>query len=262
MVNLAGIYFPKKDINYIIVSYLIMTLLLYISAMRVYCKNISQIILFILLNLPLYILYIYLYSQPWHYGYAFIILLFTCWLLTDINDIKNIPFKKNILFYILMLFILGYSVAGNIKVCYYDMKSNYCGSKDAVQFIKKYNLQNYSIIGFGMKTVAFQPYFDRNIYSNYTDVTHFSWHDKFYEQYSKKRLEYAPIIVVAEDDFRNDGDEYLNDFEKNSEDYYKYFFNGKMRGINYKHGSYEDNSYTIYVDKKLADSLNIKQSIN
>ena len=227
--------------------------------MKIYCKNLYQRILFLLLNIPLFLLFIYLYSQYWHHGYAFLILLFSCWLLTDINEIKNIPIKQNILFYIILSFVLAYYVSGNIFVSYFDLKNNYSGSKDAVNFIKKYNLQNCKINGLGMKSVALQPYFAEKIYNNYVDTTHFSWKENFYKLYDIKRTVYMPVIVLADWDFIAANPYHESFLSTIKKSYKEYYFYGEMYGINYANGNHERNSYRIYVDKTLADEINIKE---
>ncbi len=254
---IANIYFPTKYSLFSTVLCLFLTVLVYFAAMKVYCKNTYQRLFFILLNLSLYIVFIYVYMQNWHYGYAFIILLFSCWILADINKIEEIPFKKNILFYSLFCFILGYYIINSIAISYYDIKNNYSGSKDAVEFIKKYNLQDYKITAIGMKTVAFQPYFAKNIYNNYVNTTHFSWKNDFYRHYNKKRLESTPIFVLANFDMMFYKNNYEDLIKKLDDEYNKYVFSGEMRGLNYKNGNFENNSYTIYIDKDLAKSLNI-----
>ena len=261
--KIANIYFLiKQSFVYMVIS-LIMTVFLYIVLIKVYCRNIYQLSLFLSLNIPLYILYVYLYMQPWHYGYAFVILLFTCWLLTDINKIENIPFKKNLLFYILMFYIIGYYIYANISVCSYDLKYNYSGSKDAAIFIKKYNLQNYKMTGFGMKSVALQPYFSKNIYNNYIGATHFSWRDAFFKKYTQKRLEQTPIIISEDFDYYIFSDtEYKNFIDNIKDSYYEYFFEGELIGRHASIGESENNSYRIYIDKNLANNLNIIESNN
>ena len=259
--HIARIYFPIQYSRIFFLFSLVMTGLLYWTLMKAYCKNIYQTLFFLALNIPLYIVYNFIYIQYWHYAYAFIFLLFTCWILADLNDIENIPFKKNFLLYILTVFILGYNIFENIRISYFDCNYYYSGSKAAAEFIQKYDLQDYKIIGLGMKTVAVQPYFDKNLYYNYIGVNHFSWHLYFFNEYNKRRQKDAPIIIYTYHDFVvNDALEEYNTFLDNIKDNYnKYSFKGKMQGINFDSGNSEENSYDIYIDKNLANKLDITE---
>ena len=247
--HIAEIYFPVDFDNklQIILSF-VLTLLFYLTLMKAYCKNVYQIIFFVLLNFPLFIFYVYIYQRPWHYGYAGIFLLFTCWLLTEMNDIKEIPFKKNILLYVFLTFILGYYIAGNISLSYYDLTDSYDGSKAAAEFIKKHNLLQYKITGVEFRSVALQPYFEKNIYNNYRGATHFYWHRSFEIQYNFLLNEYTPVVVLP---LYESDDDFPKIKQKN---YYKYYFKGYLTSINYKKRIFEDNSLYVLVDKAIVES--------
>lgn len=258
---IASIYYPAHYFGISTMISLVMTALLFITLMKLYCRNFYQAALFLSLNIPLYIVYNFIYIQYWHYQYSFIILLFTCWILTDINNIDHIPFKKNILLYVLTLFTFGYYIISNVVISYYDFKNDYSGSKRAAAFIKKYNLQDYEIIGLGMKSVGLQPYFDKNLYSNYIGSTHFSWHNEFFQKYNENKNKITPIIVLVDyDTFIDYDSEYNNFLNDIQDDYDIYYYKGEMRGLNYKKGNRELNSYIIYVDKNLSNTLNINEN--
>ena len=106
----------------------------------------------------------------------------------------------------------------------------------------------------GFKTVALQPYFENNIYNNYDGTSFYAWHFWFKNKYYKKAYEYSPVIVVANGDI----EEYKHKdiVNKIRNNYNRYDFSGELRNLNYKNGDLEDNSYSIYIDKKLANLIN------
>ncbi len=259
---IASMYYPAQCCGISTNISLLMTVILFIAIMKLYCRNLYQVIFFLSLNIPLYFVYNFLYIQYWHSQYSFLILLFTCWLLTDINNIDHIPFKKNALLYVLTLFVFGYYIFDNVRISYFDYKNDYSGSKKAAAFIKKYNLQQYNIIGLGMKSVGLQPYFDKNLYCNYIDSTHFSWHDEFFKEYNKRRKKYTPVIIYTDyDHFIDINPEYKVMLDDIKDDYNDYYYKGEMRGLNYKRGNREYNSYIIYLNKKLVDIHNITENL-
>ncbi|MBQ9246291.1 hypothetical protein IJ182_08500 [bacterium] len=260
--GISNIYFPQNDIDiedgisffFTLIFYFVLTISLYFCTMKVYCKNIKQIIFFLSLNIPFFIICTYLYSSSWHYGYALVILIFTCWILTDKNHIYDIPIKGNAFFYVFILCVLGYYIVGNIQICLYDINNNYSGSKDVANFLKSHSLQSYKINGIGFKTVAIQPYFKRNLYENYINATHFSWRQNFYDNYAKKSKRLTPIIIVSNFDLYRDN-KILKKIEKT---YYKcYEVPGKLQNLNLKKGKYEDEAFYVYINKELQNEIDI-----
>ncbi len=247
--HIAAAYFPIRIHNKTdIILGSILTLLFYLSVMKAYCKNKYQVIFFISLNLPLFLFYVLIYGRAWHYGYAGIFLLFTCWLLTEMNEKIEIPFKKNWLLYVFLIFIFVYYISGTVRVSEYDLNNSYDDAKPAADFIKKYNLTQYQIVGAEFKTVGLQPHFEKSIYSNYSNKTHYFWQSDFYEENQKKLLEYPPIMIFMCHFYRNLPKEKL-------QKYNQYTFAGYMPALNLTQDEDELNEYNILINKELVEKI-------
>lgn len=245
--RIINIFIPSNDNNYVLLFEITILALIYYIPYNIYCKNLYQKLLFISLNLPIYFIYLYFYIQPYHGVFAFSILIFTCWILANENNISKLPRinMKNAIFYLFYIIILFYQVYYNILISKEDIYTNYCGSKEAVEFIKKYNLDRYEINGIGFKSVALQPYFNKNIYTNYYNSAYYSWTPLFERYFNVEDYYKMPILVVSVHE--------MSIPDKILETHNYYYFNGDILYLNYKNNIKEINGFRIYVNKDIAE---------
>ncbi|MBQ9245076.1 hypothetical protein IJ182_02280 [bacterium] len=252
--RIAHIYIPisekTKNIPIIIIC-LVITTIIYTVVMKVYCKNLTQRLLFISINSVLYFVFLALVLKYWHMGYALSVLIFTCWILSEENNITEIPIKKYPVFYLCILYILTYYIVGNIQCCIWDIKNNYSASKEVAQFIRNYNLTQYDINGLGFKTLAINAYFEKNIFYNYPNIANWCSKPSDKEIYLQRSQKHTPIIILS----TFDTEEYNDIIDSLKSDYNIYLFKATNIGLNYKSGCYEDDNLYLYIDKNYIENI-------
>ncbi len=214
----------------------------YVIAGRIFCKNIYQISLFSILNFSIVSVLSILYCNNWHAGYLILTFIFSCWLLSDMNNIQNLPFKKNILFYVLAAFLFSVQILWSIKCAFFDIKNDYCASRKVAEFIKQNNLDEKVIYGLGFKTVAIQPYFEKSIFKNYKRYTYWGW--KAGSQMNDEEIVSSPPDVIIFDFFMNKN--YPDSYKLALKNYELNYFGASM----YTKGKFmENNSFVVFVKK-------------
>ena len=98
------------------------------------------------------------------------------------------------------------------------------------------------IAGIGYKTIAIQPYFNKNLYKNYGEQSFWHWNKHFYELQTNTKLENFPVVIINTFDHKD----FPRIIEKLQTTYNSYFFNGYL----YAKGHPEETeSYVILVKK-------------
>ena len=112
------------------------------------------------------------YAQLWHFGILFLAWLFAIW----ISAYKT---RVTVPAFLALLAAIGVQCYWTYAAIRYDWSHAYSGSPAAAKYLK----QNYGPAGsppgglyaIGYPTVAIQPYFSGNIYSNYRGGAYWDW---------------------------------------------------------------------------------------
>jgi len=139
---------------------------------------------FLLVNLALFLFGTLVYAQLWHFGILFLAWLFAIW----ISAAKTPVTTPTVLALIIAIGVQFYWTATAIG---YDWDHAYSGSLAAAQYLKETGLPAGGLYAIGYPTVAVQPYFPANIYSNYHGGGYWDW--------SKRNRAGDPAALFASD---------------------------------------------------------------
>lgn len=191
----------------------------------------------LIIILPTLLFMIFKYSNLWHKGIIFILLIFLIWI-HELEEIKSIN-----IFMVICAFIQIYY---SINTCIYDYNNKYSSSYEIAQFIKKYDYKNLKIYGHTFYASEINPYFENNIYFNWNNYRFYYW-DKNANYYHFK-----PSINLLE---TNNVDiliyypyEFNLDIEKIKEKYDEYIFEASTY---FQVSKYENMTCYVYVKKEL-----------
>lgn len=124
------------------------------------------------------------YAQPWHFGILFLAWLFAIW----ISAAKTRVTAPALVALIAAIGVQGYWTVAAIR---YDWNHAYSGSLAAAQYLRQGGLPAGGLYAIGYPSVAVQPYFPSNIYSNYHDGGYWDW--------SKRNTADDPAALFASD---------------------------------------------------------------
>ena len=122
-----------------------------------------------ILILPLLLFMMFGYSNYWHNGLFFVLLLFIGW----IHNYHKIKFF-NIFIVIVCLIQIPWSISSSI----YEYKESYSPAEEVADFIKQYDYKNMKIYGLEFYESAINAYFDENIFYNWNKDLRFFWWSK------------------------------------------------------------------------------------
>ncbi|MBR1908884.1 hypothetical protein IJ818_08115 [bacterium] len=174
-------------------------------------------------------------------GIIFFITLFSFLISWKDNYVGSL---KNKIFCFIFVGIFIIQIGWSFSAMRFDYYNNYCASKDAAEFIKDNNLDKskiYTLSNF--KTLALNPYFEKNIYLN-------SIGGKSYNIWIKNREDNFfvsddfDVLVFSKQNYENEN--YLTKIDENK--YKKYTFNADMI---FKNKIRESNAFFLYVRKDL-----------
>ena len=139
-----------------------------------------------------------------HSGILYYLIVFGT--IINYEEIKNKNKNINKIFITIMLLYCIYSIQVGIN----DYLYPYSGAKDMALYIKEMNYENEEIYSFGYKSVALEPYFEDNIYTN-REETIYKWNinnTDFYnycnfENIDKNQFKKVPKYIILEHD-KND----------------------------------------------------------
>lgn len=108
------------------------------------------------------------YAQLWHFGVLFLVWIFAMWI-SAYNTRMTAP-------------ALAALIAAIAFQCYwtgaavlYDWKHAYSGSAAAAQYLRQSGIASTAVYAVGYPSVAIQPYFRSNIYSNFHGGAYWDW---------------------------------------------------------------------------------------
>jgi hypothetical protein len=123
---------------------------------------------FLLVNIALFLFGTLVYAQLWHFGILFLAWLFAIW----ISAAKTPVTAPTVLALIIAIGVQCYWTASAIG---YDWDHAYSGSLAAAQYLRQSGLPAGGLYAIGYPTVAVQPYFPANIYSNFHGGGYWDW---------------------------------------------------------------------------------------
>jgi hypothetical protein len=103
------------------------------------------------------------HGNRWHAGTIFLLWLFSMWV-TAVKYPRKSPIDYPWLVWILVLTPQIYWSATSIA---YDIRSPYSGGEAVANYLKQNGLQNRTIFAAGYPAFSIQPYFGKNLFSNY-----------------------------------------------------------------------------------------------
>jgi hypothetical protein len=124
------------------------------------------------------------YAQLWHFGILFLAWVFAIW----ISAARTRIGAPTILALIAAIGVQCYWSAAAIR---YDWNHAYSGSRAAAQYFRQTGLPAGGLYAVGYPSVAVQPYFPSNIYSNYHHGANWDW--------SKRNTADDPAALFASD---------------------------------------------------------------
>lgn len=235
-----SLIYPRIENIYIILGVVFLYLIMIFSF---YGKNWKKSIVLILFISAYEFVYSNLYSNAWHFEILFLFLIFIFCL--DFNE-KNKYIKtiSNKIFYCSLSIVLLISAYYGMTTSVMDIQKPYSPAKYAAIFLKRYSSEKVYAISF--KTVAVQPYFEKQIYINYTDKW-YNW-TNFLEYPEPPFIEIIneiqkenPKVIVSSIDSKNYY--YFKQYLKNKHiKYEEYIIDTE---ICYKNDVYEGNSLSI-----------------
>lgn len=166
---------PAEDYAY--VKGIILTAFILIFVYKIIdtvCTNQKQKIQLYVLNLSFLVLLSVFYSNEWHWGYAFLVFVFSFTVMCNINNIQKIEFKSNKLFYICFVIVLFSQLIWTLKSSVLEKYFIYSPGKEVAEYIKSNGLENSRIVAIGFNVTSVNPYFDKNIFSN-TPNSYWYW---------------------------------------------------------------------------------------
>jgi hypothetical protein len=122
------------------------------------------------------------YAQLWHFGMVFLAWLFAIW----ISTYKSRLDAPALLALIVAIAFQCYWTASAIR---YDWSHAYSGSLQASQYLRQSGIVPGEIYAIGYPSVAVQPYFPANIYSDYHRGAYWDW--------SKRNTADDPAALIA-----------------------------------------------------------------
>ena len=108
------------------------------------------------------------YAQVWHFGILFLAWVFAIW----ISAYKTRVTMPTIVALLAAIGVQCYWTANAIR---YDWSHAYSGSLAAAKYLRQAGLPSGGLYAIGYPSVAIQPYFAANIYSDYHDGAYWDW---------------------------------------------------------------------------------------
>lgn len=202
-------------------------------------KNIfKEVIRFLIVFLPVSLIYNFVAYQGWHIG-IITLLLFTYFIVSNkINEDRYIK--------IFLVVLCLVQISWSITSFYYDINNEYCSALEVSKFLKENKYENKVIYGLGYGVTAIQPYFEKNIFLNEnSDKSFYFWkYGNGYLSLEQLASSKADIYVVAKF-YEKSYKSVTQQIEKDN--YKKYEFESASY---IKNHIYENLGYTLYIKEE------------
>lgn len=156
-------------------------------------------LIFLLATVSLCLFGAVVYAQLWHFGIVFLVWIFAMWISAYGTRLTAPALAALIVTIAFQCYWTGAAVL-------YDWKHPYSGSREAAQYLRQSGLASGNLYAFGYPTVAIQPYFPANIYSDYRGGAYWDWSRR------NRADDPAELLESQRREFVLVG--YKNDFEK------------------------------------------------
>ncbi len=124
------------------------------------------------------------YAQLWHFGILFLAWLFSIW----ISAYKT---RVTPLTLLALIAAIGFQCYWTFAAIRYDWNHAYSGSLAAAEYLRQTGLPAGGLYAIGYPSVAVQPYFSANIYSDYRAGAYWDW--------SRRNTANDPAALLASD---------------------------------------------------------------
>ncbi len=200
----------------------------------------EKLISVLIITIPLILFMVIIYFSQWHYGILFVVFL----LIVEIYNMHKNKYIKGVL----IITCIAQALFG-INSAFSEIQYSYAPSKEMAKLIRQYDYKNLRLFGHKFFAVIVNPYFDENIYDNWTlNKGFFSFdlrNNTYYEQGGINN-EYDMVVYKERKRYK---------YRLNESKYNKYVFYGN----NIFQTVFKKNEkYVIYVKK----NLNFKKSRN
>ena len=130
------------------------------------------------------------YANVWHHGILFLAWLFAIWI-----SAAGTKLTAPVLAALSVALIYQcYWTAATIR---YDLREPYSGARDAAAFLHQTDIPAHGLFGLGYACVAIQPYFARNVFTNF-DAAYWDWSSRNQSIQDAKRLDVLrPDYVIV-----------------------------------------------------------------
>jgi hypothetical protein len=118
------------------------------------------LLFFLLVNAILLLFGTLVYAQLWHFGILFLAWIFAIW-------ISAVRTKISIPTIIALGVVIASQCYWTVRSVAYDWNNRYSGSLEAAQYFHKAGIPEGELYAIGYSCTALQPYFPRNIFSNF-----------------------------------------------------------------------------------------------
>lgn len=108
------------------------------------------------------------YAQLWHFGIVFLVWIFAMWISAYRTRLTAPALAALIAAIALQCYWTGAAVL-------YDWKHPYSGSLAAAQYLRETGIASRGVYAVGYPSVAIQPYFRSNIYSDFREGGYWDW---------------------------------------------------------------------------------------
>jgi hypothetical protein len=122
------------------------------------------------------------YAQLWHFGIVFLAWIFAIW----ISAYKTRVTAPTL---VALIATIGFQCYWTVAAFRYDWSQAYSGSLAAAQYFRQTGLPSGGLYAIGYPSVAIQPYFSGDIYSDYHGGAYWDW--------SKRNTANDPAALVA-----------------------------------------------------------------
>lgn len=222
-------------------------------------NNLENIVKILVLFLPVFSLLMILHCQIWHISIIFEVIF--------VLLIKDIDKKEIKIFVVIMLLI---QCIWNIITLKFDYENIYSPSEQIADFIKEIDsYESKKIYGIRYMGTTIQPYFEKNIFSNYnTDKANYCWSTSNGYYTDDEVISNLPdICIIPYTEIR---DNYLNESLEENSIYINYENTKKLitkfQEQNYILYAFEGDIYTknlieekqfflVYVNKEIEEEL-------
>jgi hypothetical protein len=124
------------------------------------------------------------YAQLWHFGILFLAWLFAIWISAYKTRVTRLTLLA-------LVAAIGCQCYWTFDAIRYDWDHAYSGSLAAAQYVRQTGLPPGGLYAIGYPSVAVQPYFSANIYSDYRAGAYWDW--------SKRNTANEPAALLASD---------------------------------------------------------------